>query len=103
MTRRQQALAKIQEALEASPDWQADGETATQEVRIPTREAPVGNRGKSGGKLTTLGGRTRYRRGDRFVTIGQRTTYFWTKGQQDGKAFDTMIEDREILAKIAEP
>lgn len=58
-----------------SNGWTADGRTASKSVRIPTRKSPL--YGKSGGELRTTGGRVRYAKGGRRVTVGPRSTCFY--------------------------
>jgi hypothetical protein len=55
--------------------WREDGKTRTEIVRMPTTSTPVLCGGKTGGKLTTFGGRLRYtkdieRRADQVVGKG---------------------------------
>lgn len=51
-----------------------DGQTLTEQVRIPTKASPVF--GQSGGELATFGGRMRFvKTGTRIkATVGKRTT-----------------------------
>lgn len=58
--------------------WAIDGRTQSKTVRIPTQRVPL--LGKSGGELATFGSRIRLCRKDLYVTIGKRTTFFYTKG-----------------------
>lgn len=69
--------------------WERDGETRRETVRIPTHDAPLGNHGKSGGKITTFGGRIRLRKGHWIVTIGKRSTCFYSKDPPGGCVVQT--------------
>jgi hypothetical protein len=77
--------AKAQLAQEAAikavlaAGFVADGETRSETVRMPTMDCPVSNRGKSGGELTTFGGRQRFAIPETThrVTVGPRTTNFY--------------------------
>lgn len=57
------------------------GATELAHIRIPTMRAPVF--GGIGGELRTLGGRQRFKKGERRCTVGKRTTCFYrVKGRE---------------------
>ena len=58
-----------------------DGATATRTVRMPESKSPIGNRGKSGGKVRSYGGRQRWRKGSVVVTVGKLTTFVYREGE----------------------
>lgn len=61
--------------------YEMAGHTRQETVRMPDPDgAPIGNRGRSGGKTAIFGGRIKMQCGiDQFVTIGPRTAFFWRK------------------------
>lgn len=83
------ALAEVVNVLTLA-GWVADGTTAAETVRVPTTDSPVF--GGIGGELRTFGGRERFAKGERRVTVGKRTVFFYTPikgGLVDGKQFGT--------------
>jgi hypothetical protein len=68
--------------------WQENGETMKREFRMPTQKVPL--YGKSGGELVTLGGRQRFKRGDYFVTVGGKTTFFYKKDNPIDTALNSL-------------
>jgi hypothetical protein len=80
MSELQERATRIINALTQS-GWVADGYTSCTTVRMPTRNSPL--YGRSGGKLVSFGGRVRLKKGDRFVTVGQKTVCFYIN--RDGK------------------
>ena len=97
MTRTQQAVSRIQAALQAA-GWEQDGQTDVKQVRVPTMKSPVF--GGTGGELVKMGGRDRWKKGQRRVTVGARTTFFWTIGKNDGRQFSTVIEEPKIIGEV---
>jgi hypothetical protein len=60
-----------------SNGWIPDGATHEEQVLIPTTKSP--RFGKCGGELATFGGRSRFRNGERYCTVGKITTCFYSK------------------------
>lgn len=59
--------------------WQPAGRTSEETVRLPTKDAPLTDGTKGGGKLVTFGGRRRFilPGTPRICTVGKRTTCFY--------------------------
>ncbi len=73
--------------------WLEDGQTASDTVRIPTQRSPVF--GGSGGELRTIGGRRRFRNGERFCTVGPRTVNFYRRGKNGPEQME-QVNSRDI-------
>lgn len=78
--------------------WKPDGQTQQDLVRIPTTRSPVF--GGIGGELKTFGGRKRFARGNKRVTVGQRVVCFYTF--QDRKCFDFERVSTKDVSRIEE-
>lgn len=89
--------AKAIEAL-LSNGWKANGQTMQQTFRVGTVETPI--YGGIGGKLVTTGGRDRFVKGHWSVTVGKRTTYFWSSGIRGSAHLKT--NNFEAIAKQIE-
>lgn len=68
--------------------WEPDGETRSETVRVPTAACPAF--GKSGGELRTFGGRMRFAKGDRRVTVGKVTCCFYIYGPDGPTGFQNV-------------
>lgn len=86
-------MDEVLKVLEAN-GWTADGRTASKSVRIPTRKSPL--YGKSGGEARTLGGRVRYAKGARRVTVGPRSTCFYQIAEKERLNF-IWVETKNLI------
>ncbi len=93
------AMASVIDLILAS-GYAHGGETATEQVLIPTTNSP--RFGKSGGELATFGGRTRFIKGEDRVTVGRLTTCFYKVKPEFKEASQFQTFNTKDVDKITE-
>lgn len=104
-TKKAAAAETVQEVIGilTAAGWTEDGRTRTETVRIPTTKNPVYGRGAySGGEVRTFGGRLRFAKGDRRVTVGKVTTNFYEVRDGEATNFTHLLtKDVEKIRELA--
>src|SRR6185312_6476699 len=97
----QEAVIAVIQIL-ADLGWYADGATRVAQVRVPhSGEWCVAG---TGGRNATLGGRDRFHKlgTDWYITVGARTTYLYTKDDQNHVTSGESFRTRRDVATIKE-
>lgn len=96
MGQQEQAVTAVVTLL-TEHGWRAAGATRVETVRMPTQQSPVF--GGMGGEVATFGGRLRFERDDRRVTVGKRTTCFYRMGA-DGACGFRNVPTKDIATVV---